>query len=293
MAAVAPSPQPLPVQQPQTDLFPQLKVKQELVPVSRPATSGPEELGQVLSPTQARAYLDCSAKWWFRYGLRLPEPKTSSLALGIAVHQALEANFRDKLDTGEDLPTMGIVMLFRDAWLEQITETRFREDESPGDLCRKGEEMVRKYMDEVAGTIQPAAVEQDVSGEIGGVRVRGRVDLVDTEGRIIDVKTAARKPTSVPPAYAFQLATYRQLTPGASGEARLDTLVKTKTVQLVQASYEVSDQDLRLTRNLYPAVQEGIRSGLYLPNRQSFLCSRKNCAFCERCEAEFGGSVPE
>lgn len=292
MAALNPSLQLVPVAEPQLSLFPQLKTKQELVPVSRPAAQ-PEELGQVLSPTQARTYLDCSAKWWFRYGMRFPEPKTSSLALGISVHQALEANFREKLETGEDLPTMGIVMLFRDAWLEQITETQFQEDESPGELCRKGEEMVRKYMDEVAGGIQPAAVEQDVSGEIGGVRVRGRVDLVDTEGRIIDVKTAARKPSGISPSYAFQLATYRQITPNVSGEVRLDTLVKTKTVQLVQDSYAVSEEDLRLTHNLYPAVQEGIRSGLYVPNRQSFLCSRRNCVFSKRCEAEFGGSVPE
>ena len=61
------------------------------------------ELGQVLSPTQVRAFLDCSARWWFRYGLHLPEPKTSSLALGSALHRALEANFREKISTGEGL----------------------------------------------------------------------------------------------------------------------------------------------------------------------------------------------
>jgi len=294
MAALNPSSQLVTVTEPppQPDLFRQIQTRQELAPAAKCATSQ-YELGEVLSPTQARAYLECSAKWWFRYGVRLPEPKTSSLALGSAVHQALEANFRDKLDTGEDLPTEGIVAVFRDAWLEQVSENAFREDESPRDLCRKGEEMVRKYMDEAAGEIHPAAVEMEVQGEIEGVRVRGFVDLVDQEGRIIDVKTAARKPTGISPSYAFQLATYRQLTPGASGEARLDTLVKTKNVQLVQTSYTVSDQDLRLTDSLYPAVQEGIRNGLYLPNRQSFGCSQRHCGFWKACEAEFGGSVPE
>ena len=95
---------------------------------------------------------------------------------------------------------------------------------------------------------------------------------------MIDVKTSARKPTGIAPDYALQLATYRQLAPGANGEARLNTLVKTKTVQLIQQTYTVSEADLKATRILYPLVQEGIRNELYFPNRQSTLCSRRNCA---------------
>ena len=113
------------------------------------------------------------------------------------------------------------------------------------------------------------------------------------EGRIIDIKTAARKPTDISPQHALQLATYRQITPGASGVASIDTLVKTKTVQLIRQSYTVSGADLRATACLYPLVQEGIRNGLYFPNRGSFLCSRRHCAFWRHCEAEFGGTIPE
>ncbi|MCW5978459.1 MAG: PD-(D/E)XK nuclease family protein [Bryobacteraceae bacterium] len=285
MAAVTPLPQLAP---PEARPLP-LKAyePQPLVRAQRFAS----ELGQVLSPTQARTFLDCSAKWWFRYGLHLPEPKTSSLSLGSALHRALEVNSREKLATGEDLETSGVVALFRDAWLDQVPETEFRGDEDPKALGRIGEELVRKYMDEAAPLVQPAAVELEVAGEIGGVQVCGRVDLLDAEGRIVDVKTAARKPNGVSPAYAFQLATYRQITPGASGEARLDTLVKTKTIQLVSHSYTVSEGDLRSTVVLFPLVQEGMRSGLYYPNRNSFTCSRRNCAFWAKCEAEYGGAV--
>jgi hypothetical protein len=148
-------------------------------------------------------------------------------------------------------------------------------------------------MDEAAPWIQPAAVEIEVTGEIGGVSVRGIVDLLDEEGCVVDVKTAARKPSGVSPDYAFQLATYRQITPGASGEARLDTLVKTKTVQLIQQMYTVAPQDLQATEVLYPLVQAGIAGGLYFPNRQSLTCSRRNCAFWRQCEREFGGTVSE
>jgi hypothetical protein len=48
-----------------------------------------------------------------------------------------------------------------------------------------------------------------------------------------------------------------------------------------------------MTQNLYPMVQEGMRNGLYFPNRQTFLCSRRHCAFWQKCEREFGGSVQD
>ena len=132
------------------------------------------------------------------------------------------------------------------------------------------ERLVAKYMDEVAPTVEPAAVELDVQGEISGVRVRGRVDVLDVEGRLIDFKTASRRPSCVSPDYAFQLATYQQITPGASGQVRIDSLVKTRTVQIVQQAYTVEEPDC--------------------PNRQSMLCSQKHCSFWKHCEEEFGGS---
>jgi hypothetical protein len=186
-----------------------------------------------------------------------------------------------------------MVALFRDFWREQMTDTVFRPDECPYTIRKVGEALVSKYMDEAAPSVEPAAVELDVAGEIGGVPVRGRVDLLDVEGRIVDVKTAARKPSGISPDYAFQLATYRQITPGANGEARLDTLVKTKTVQLVQESCSISEADVRSTEVLYPLVASGITSGLYFPNRQSMLCSRRHCAFWGQCERDFGGVVKE
>ncbi len=264
-----------------------------MVRVESSAGVRPAELSQVLSPTQVRTFLDCSARWWFKYGLELPEQKTSSLALGLAVHRALEVNFREKHETGEDLHPTGVIAVFRDFWQDLLKDTFFQIDEDPAEVGQVGEQLVAKYMDEAAPLIQPAAMELEVAGEIAGVKVSGRIDVVDTTGRIIDVKTAARRPTAVPPDYAFQLATYRRLFPRASGEARLDTLVKTKAVQLVSIDYTVGSQDLCATEQLYPLVQDGIRSGLYFPNRQSFLCSRRHCPFWQRCERDFGGTVKD
>ena len=167
----------------------------------------------------------------------------------------------------------------------------FGADEDVDLLKRQAAVLTRKYLDEVAPEIQPAAVELPIQGTIAGVRVRGFVDLLDAQGRIIDLKTAARKPTGVNADYAFQLATYRQLCSGANGSARVDTLVPTKNPQVVTQEYTVSPADLKMTEKLYPLVRESMREGIYLPNRSSNLCSYKHCAFAATCEAEFGGRV--
>ena len=65
------------------------------------------ELAEVLSPSQVRCFMDCQVRWWFKYGLKLPDPQTGNLALGKAVHAALTENFAQKLETREDLPITG------------------------------------------------------------------------------------------------------------------------------------------------------------------------------------------
>src|SRR5438045_2920369 len=101
-----------------------------------PETAPKGELGKVLSPTQVRAFLNCSARWWFKYGLGVPETKNSALALGSAVHRALEANFREKVTTKQDLDTPGVLALFRDAWHEQAEQAEFRDDEDPAEIAK-------------------------------------------------------------------------------------------------------------------------------------------------------------
>src|SRR5262245_45907049 len=113
-------------------------------------------------------------------------------------------------------------------WEQESADAAFGVSEDVEALKASGEQLAQKYLDEAAPSIRPAAVEVPVSGEIGGVPVRGFIDLVDQEGRIIDLKTASRKPSGVEPDYAFQLATYAQLLPDASGTVRLDTIVATK-----------------------------------------------------------------
>ena len=249
--------------------------------------------GDVLSPSQVSSIMDCAYRWYGKYVLELPDPPTGNLALGRAVHSALAENFSQKCETKVDLDLIGVVALFREAWCIASEQTEFRDDEEPRELGRTGEILVAKYMDEAAPLIDPAAVEMHVEGVINGVPVHGFLDVLDVEGRIIEIKTAKARPPNVDPMHKFQLATYVRLMPGAIGAARIDTLVKTKSPQLIQQSFSITEQELRVTDTLYPLAQELMRGGVYVPNRQSMMCSRRNCAYWRHCEEKWGGEVPE
>ena len=61
-------------------------------------------LGELLSPSQVNPFLSCPAKGYFRYALGIAEQPTGTLALGTAFHSVLASNFRQKIQTKQDLP---------------------------------------------------------------------------------------------------------------------------------------------------------------------------------------------
>ena len=67
-----------------------------------------------------------------------------------------------------------------------------------------GDAMLAVSMIQAAPSIQPAAVEMEVEGEIANVKVRGFIDLLDTSGRIIDCKTDSQEHAAVA-SYSFAI----------------------------------------------------------------------------------------
>lgn len=252
-----------------------------------------EELGEVLSPSQVNTYLTCPAKWYFRYLLGLTEPATGSLALGRAFHATLAANFRRKMSTGGGLQQEELRETFEQEWILGCDEAEFRDDEDADDLAATGEALVSAYMTEAANYIKPRAVEQPVTGAVGGVKVQGVVDVIDTHGCIYDFKTASKRPNGVAPDHAFQLTTYAMIAPGASRECRLHTVTKTKTVQVIQQTFQAGDEERRFAETVYPMVQASIRDGIYPPHRSGPLCSRRHCWILANVRTRVWGTGPE
>jgi CRISPR/Cas system-associated exonuclease Cas4 (RecB family) len=215
------------------------------------------------------------------------------LALGKAFHATLATNFRRKLTSGRDMEPSEVRGVFEQEWILASDDAELRDDEDAAELATTGETLVNTYISEAAPTVQPRAVEQSVAGRVAGVKVRGIVDVLDINGCVIDFKTASKRPNGIAADHGLQMTTYAMITLGASGACRLDTVTKTKAVQVIQQTYAVGPEERRLAETLYPMVQDSIRDGIYAPHRSSPLCSRKHCGYWRECEREFGGRVQE
>ncbi len=249
-------------------------------------------IADVLSPSQVNGYLNCSAAWKYRYVDKLPAAATGNQVRGRAVHALVGYWFRQRM-AGATPDGDTLAEAYSEIWDNETADAEFSAKESIEELKASGAELANKYITEVGTKITPAASELKVAGVIGGVQVRGYVDLLvrDASGKIIDLKTSSRSPSGVSADHALQLATYARLTPEASGLVQIDTVVATKQTKLVSFEYQVSEADILLTERVYPAVQRAMRDGFYLPNRGSYFCSRKNCSYADACTQEFGGIV--
>jgi hypothetical protein len=143
----------------------------------------------------------------------------------------------------------------------------FAADDDLADLERTGLILAQKYLLEAPPEIQPAAVELAVTGEVGGVAVRGYVDLLDVNGCVLDLRTASKKPSGLRASQKLQLTTYTLITPRASGQCRIDSLIKTKTPQCVQQKYPVSKADVRFAETMLASVQAAAGVQFYSARR--------------------------
>ncbi len=168
---------------------------------------------------------------------------------------------------------------------DQLADTAAAED-----LVRRLSEL---WWQAAAPSIEPEKIEHEVSGKIGGVAIHAVIDIVTTDGMVIDIKTARQRPNGMRPDQRLQVTTYAMLDQPAneSHTVRLDVLTRTQTPAYVQLKTGLQDSDYLHAERIYPMVAEAMDAGIYLPVRSGNLCTRKYCAHWQTCEVEFGGQV--
>jgi PD-(D/E)XK nuclease superfamily len=104
-----------------------------------------DTLGVVLSPSQINTYLSCSARWWYRYGLGLPDQRGGSLVRGAAVDKTVTWALRQKKDgVAYEIEDAGAI--YEAAWDDECETASFDADEDPEALKRSGAILARKYL---------------------------------------------------------------------------------------------------------------------------------------------------
>lgn len=217
-----------------------------------------------LSPAMIEAYNQDPYNFYWRYVLKAPTAPSRHINYGNAIHAAIEAYYRMRLNQTE--PTIEqVIGRFAAAWHGEGFDTR--EDEERA--FKHGQDVLKSFMHRAAQEPLPSSVEEEFTLIVPGVRIRGRVDATFREtGEIRDFKTsqvetpkqATEKIRENIPIRIYALAYQR----------RFGRLPETLTLDFVEsgqrASLHPSKELLLQTEQLIVDTAQAIRAGKFDPN---------------------------
>ena len=244
------------------------------------------------SVSQIQTYLGCPLKYRFQYLDQLPKAfRPAALAFGGSVHSAVEWFNRVRMAGGTP-PLEEILRVFEADWFAQnLDPLEFNSGESKDALAAKARTMLSVYLESESGC-RPVAVEEPFSleiadpqtGECLGVPFRGIVDLVEEDGTLVDLKTAARATSQEDVERHLQLSTYALavfLRTGEIPKLRLDVLLKSSRPRLERLTTSRTVEELAWTARLIQRAVEAIEDGHFFPN-PSWRCS--GCEYAIPCQ---------
>jgi putative RecB family exonuclease len=240
-----------------------------------------------LSVTQLRMYLRCPLQYFFRYACGLKMPPMGETALGRTIHETLKENYRQKIQSGMDLPLEQITDFFSDRWEKNAPEAVFSDDENAGHLKDDGIGLLAAYHKLVAPHVQPVAVEQEFLVNTGhtALPLNGYIDLIDDKGVIIDHKTTKRSFPVDAAAKDIQLTAYamahRALFNRPESSVRLDVMVRNKQPKIQQLQATRTQEDIDRFLRLIQQAERGINAEIFYPN-ENYMCGY--CGYREMCE---------
>jgi len=195
-----------------------------------------------ISATQHTMAARCMEQYRRRYICGERIPPGIALLQGSAFHTGAEHNMRQKIESHEDLPAPEIVEAAAAGFEERVAGGYIlSEDEA----ARGAKLVLGEAKDQLVGLVWCHAAEQAPDYQPVAVEHTTRIlfphathdmlavtDLRDDKGRVVDFKTAARKPPQADADTSVQLTIYAaayQIETGESpSEVRLDVVTKTK-----------------------------------------------------------------
>jgi PD-(D/E)XK nuclease superfamily protein len=170
----------------------------------------------------------CPEQFRQRYVLGKKERPGEALVIGTAVHKTAEENFRQKIESHEDLPASWLIQWYDDVGFPLALEERQEKgeevawDTDPEGARKRGRAITTAYHTSYesadghhpspASRVQPLTVETRVEADFGlPVPIIGYAD-VETEQTVIDIKTSKTARRQIKPEWRIQGAVYSTIT---------------------------------------------------------------------------------
>jgi RecB family exonuclease len=254
-------------------------------------------LREPVSASRVNLFHSCRLKFYFRYVLKLEKPTSPALHVGKTVHAMLQEWSKQRW-MGKPAQSENLRAPFDDYWQLSLRDdpVSFEEGEREAEKL-KAWQLVEMYLRETPIPLdeKPMGVEVSVETDLsehGLPSLRGVIDLVRSNGEIVDFKTSATTPNEdqVLHRNELQLTAYGLLYRESTGEREkgfeLHHLVKTKTPKLVVTRHSPITEKQK--DNLFQSIEsfvDGVQREDWVRS-PGLQCS--SCEFFNECR---GGSL--
>ncbi len=251
------------------------------------------------SASQLESYCRCPEAYRRRYLDKDIIPPGIAMLKGTGLHGGAERNFRQKIETREDLPVSEIVEAavakFEGELTKGVTLTDDEESAGPQKTIGSAKDdlvaIAQLHAEKQAPEYQPIMVEKLVRIELASspCDLLGIIDLADERGIVVDLKTAGRRKSQGDADDSVQLtiyaSAYHAVMSRPPAEVRLDSLIKTKTKADRQVlSSHRGEADFIALANRINAVNKGIDAGSFPPATPgAWWCGPRFCGYWQTC----------
>ncbi len=187
----------------------------QLIAQSDPVVHGFDATKIAWSPSRLKTYLGCRRKYYYRYIEKIEAPKEEELNEGLFLHKVLDALFdsEDRYEEESQMQQKLEKLLYA---LHPLENTKASYQKLL--WAQKLKPFVQKQVAHFRNGWRVVAREEEISGEIGGLRFKGRIDRLDqneTGTLVLDYKSGstveAQKIKNLETLSDFQMSIYHHL----------------------------------------------------------------------------------
>lgn len=252
-----------------------------------------------ISFSQINLYSLCGVQYYYRYIAGIKTPSSPAQIQGKNFHAALELNLRQKIESATDIPLQQMEDFYTDATEKAFADEVFLKaaEAEKGktavrdEVIKKGRIALGTYYREHAPGIQPLEVEKGFFANLGDDMppLYGIIDLITTDLRVIDHKTASKSPSEGDAdksqqlsAYAIGFNTLYGMDP-TSLELQYTVVTEKGNAKAVTLKTQRSKDQIARFLNRARAAVHGIQKEVFCPpDQSSWACGC--CAYREMCQ---------
>jgi DNA helicase-2/ATP-dependent DNA helicase PcrA len=246
---------------------------------------------EYISYSQIRLYQTCPKKYYYTYIQEIKSPVTDKIFLGTLFHSIVEFYLKEKISKREP-GKEDLLKRFEEKFQEYQKNQEIAWNIPEAETRKRGLAFVRYFLKEIAPEIDPLMVEKELVVALPelDVKLKGIIDLVETDFSITDFKTTTAKwsKTRIKDSY-LQMQIYRYIFEKSFGDVithlrfRIIYAKGMTGIKDQKVSVKASDLDTSKMLDIIKYVVDNIRNEAFYKN-ESYTCSY--CEYKDLCRKE-------